>query len=46
MTLVGLILLVFLAVILHKLPEGFTMASIALSAGWSRAADTGSTVSI
>jgi zinc transporter ZupT len=29
--------LVFVAVILHKLPEGFTMASIALSAGRSRA---------
>jgi zinc transporter ZupT len=29
-------LLVFMAVILHKLPEGFTMASIALSAGRSR----------
>jgi zinc transporter ZupT len=36
-------LLVFLAVILHKLPEGFTMASIALSAGRSRAAALGAT---
>jgi ZIP family zinc transporter/zinc and cadmium transporter len=29
-------LLVFVAVILHKMPEGFTMASIALAAGYRR----------
>ncbi len=39
-------LLVFVAVILHKLPEGFTMASIALSAGRGRAAALGATALI
>jgi zinc and cadmium transporter len=34
-------LLVFVAVILHKMPEGFTMASIALAAGRSRAVAIG-----
>jgi ZIP family zinc transporter/zinc and cadmium transporter len=38
--------LVFLAVILHKMPEGFTMASIALAAGRGRAAALGATTLI
>jgi zinc transporter ZupT len=38
--------LVFVAVILHKLPEGFTMASIALAAGRSRVAALGATALI
>jgi zinc and cadmium transporter len=39
-------LLVFVAVILHKFPEGFTMASIALSTGRGRAAALGATALI
>lgn len=39
-------LLVFAAVILHKLPEGFTMASITLSSGRGRGAALGATALI
>ena len=39
-------LLVFVAVILHKFPEGFTMASIALSTGRGRTAALGATALI
>jgi zinc and cadmium transporter len=42
----GLGALVFVAVILHKLPEGFTMASIALSAGRNRGQALGATAMI
>jgi zinc and cadmium transporter len=39
-------LLVFLAVILHKMPEGFTMASIVLASGGNRRTALGATVLI
>jgi ZIP family zinc transporter/zinc and cadmium transporter len=39
-------LLVFLAVILHKMPEGFTMASIVIASGGNRRMALGATVLI
>src|SRR5207248_11671966 len=39
-------LLVFAAVALHKIPEGFTMASITLASGRTRAAALGATAAL
>lgn len=38
--------LVFLAVLLHKIPDGFTIASIALTSGFSRASALGTSVAM
>ena len=38
--------LIFLAILLHKAPEGFTMASVMLASGLSRAAAFGSAVGL
>jgi ZIP family zinc transporter/zinc and cadmium transporter len=38
--------LIFLAILLHKAPEGFTMASVMLASGLSRAAAFGSAVAL
>jgi ZIP family zinc transporter/zinc and cadmium transporter len=38
--------LIFIAIVLHKAPEGFTMASVMLASGQSRAAALGSAIAL